>query len=206
MAEATDRPTDLESRNDALSHNSVEHRARLLANHNRAAEPLPPKPRIVRELVLLVVTVAVGLLLWPYREVATADYPEAQALADRLRAAYEPVWRGDVSPDDFAVPDGLRLFEFTIEERTVSVLTHPQPTAEDTCYGLRTGGGVTAVQFAATEGCVPQGPWAFESSGTWGEVLPNRRETPLWFVPAIGLLAFGAMTAAGSIAMKRISA
>lgn len=194
------------SHRDDLSQFSVEHRARMLRDRSVSVEALPPKPRVVRELVLIGITIVVALLLWPYREVATADYPEAQALADRLQATYEPLWRGDISPDDFSVPDGLRLFEFPIEERTVSVLTHPQPTAEETCYGLRTGGGLitTAVRFAPTEGCVPQGPWAFESTGTWSKVLPNARETPLWFLPTVGILAFGALTGASSIAMKRM--
>ncbi len=194
------------SPHDDLSQYSVEHRARMLRDRSASAEAPPPKQRVVRELVLIGITIVVTLLLWPYREVATADYPEAQALADRLLATYEPVWRGDISPDDLSVPDGLRLFEFPIEERTVSVLTHTQPTAENTCYALRTGGGfiTTAVRFAPTEGCVAQGPWAFESSGTWNEVLPNARETPLWFVPAVGLLAFGALSGASSIAMKRM--
>jgi len=149
----------------------------------------------------------VMLLLVPFADVATAEYPEARALADRLNAAYQSVWQGDASLEAAAIADGLRVYEFPVEDRTISVLTHPQPTADGTCYGLRTGGGLAtdAVRFAPTDGCVPLGRSAFESVGAWGDVLPSERMTTVWFVPALLVLIGCVLALTTNIVVKLLS-
>lgn len=189
------------------SHDSVEHRARRL--RSRAAPPKleTPKPSIRWQVVLLVVSVVLMAWIWRFVEVATLDYPEARDLADRLHATVESVWAGDLSLDDPArLPEGLRAYEFEVDGRPVWVLTHAEPTAFSTCYGLRTGGGLgtVAIRFEPTdEGCVPSGPWAVDASGAWSEVLPRRRVTPVWFVPVVGLGVGCALWCASSIVMRR---
>lgn len=185
---------------------SVEHRVRRLQNLQAPPKGPPPKRRIVKELVLIGIATVALLLLWPSAQVATADYPEARALADRLEAALQPVWRGATSLEDVAVSNDLRLYQFTVDGQTTSVLTHPQPTAFGTCYGMRTGGGLVtaAVRFAPTDGCVPQGRTAFLETGAWSEVLPRREVTPPWFIPAVGILGGIALAAASSLTMKLI--
>ena len=58
------------------------------------------------------------------------------------------------------------------------------------CYGLRLGGGFgsEAVRFLPSDGCVPQGPWAFDGAGGWEDVLGTERVTSVWFVPALIVL------------------
>lgn len=198
---------DDSSRDDDLSQFSFEHRVRRLGARSAPPKPPPPKRRFARDLVLIGGIIVVMLLLVPFADVATADYPEAQALADRLNAAYQSEWRGDTSLEAAAIADGLRLYEFPIEGRTISVLTHPQPTADGTCYGLRTGGGFAtdAVRFAPTDGCVPLGRSAFESVGAWGGVLPSERMTTVWFVPALLILIGCVLALTTNIVVKLLS-
>ncbi len=150
---------DDSSRDDDLRQFSLEHRVRRVGVRSAPPKPPPLKRRFARDLVLIGGIIVVMLLLVPSAEVATADDPEAQALADRLNAAYQSVWRGDASLEAAAIANGLVVYEFPVEGRTISVVTHSQPTADGTCYGLRTGGGVAtvAVRFAPTDGCVPLG-------------------------------------------------
>lgn len=180
------------SHDDDLSHFSVEHRARRLDSRAAPPKPPPPKRRIVWEVVLLGGIVALGALLSPFSDLATPEYPEARAQADRLSAAYQSVSRGGVSPRDAATAGGLDMYEFEVvgDGGTVSVLTHPEPTAEGTCYALRMGGGIAtlAAKFAPTDGCVPQGRAAFEMMGSWDDVLPSERMTTVWFVPVLLIL------------------
>ena len=168
------------SHNDDLAQFSVEHRVRRLGTHRAPEAPPPPKRLIVRDLVLLV----------PFSDVPNVDYPEARAQADRLDAAYRAVWGDDVSIKAAASAEGLLVYEFPAGERTISVLTHAQPTAAGTCYGLRLGGGFgsEAVRFLPTDGCVPQSRWAFDAVGGWDDVLGTERVTSVWFVPALTLL------------------
>jgi hypothetical protein len=99
------------------------------------------------------------------------------------------------------------VYDFQVDGRTVSVMTQPEPTADGTCYGLQTGGGLSnlAVTFAANEGCEPQGLWAFESTGSWEDVLPAERMTPWWFMPVMTVLAAGVLWFATSIVLKLIN-
>jgi len=53
----------------------------------------------------------------------------------------------------------------------------------------RCGLGSEAVRFLPTDDCVPQSRWAFDAVGGWGDVLGTERETSVWFVPALILLA-----------------
>lgn len=183
---------------------SAEHRLRRLQTQKEPVRSAPRKPHIVRELALIVVVAVVAVLLWPQARVATADYPEARSLADRIQAFVLPVWQGEASFAEAVIPDDLRLYEFDINGRTTWIVTHPEPTAHHTCYGLRTGGGLisAAVRFAPTEGCVPLGGTGFEVSGSWEEVLPREWVTPLWFVPVAGLLALLLLGAATRIVTK----
>jgi len=178
------------SHNDDLGQFSVEHRVRRLGTHKAPEPPPRPKRLIVRDLVLLGGVLLVALLLVPFGDVPNADYPEARALADRVDAAYRSVWGGDVSIEAAATAEGLLVYDFPAGEGTISVITHDQPTAAGTCYGLRLGGGFgsEAVRFLPTEGCVPQSRWAFDAVGGWDDVLGTERETSVWFVPALILL------------------
>jgi hypothetical protein len=198
---------DDSSRDDDLSQFSFEHRVRRLGARGAPPKPPPPKRRFARDLVLIGGVIVVMLLLVPFADVATAEYPEAQALADRLNAAYQSVWRGDASLEAAAIADGLVVYEFPVEGRTISVLTHSQPTADGTCYGLRTGGGfaTVAVRFAPTDGCVPLGRSAFESVGGWGDVLPSERMTTVWFIPALIVLTGCALALMTNIVVKLLS-
>ena len=178
------------SHNDDLGHFSVEHRVRRLGTHRAPEAPPPPKRLIVRDLVLLGAVLVAALLLVPFSDVPNDDYPEARAQADRLDAAYRSVWGGDVSIETAASAEGLLVYEFPTGERTISVLTHAQPTDAGMCYGLRLGGGFSseAVRFLPTDGCVPQGRWAFDAVGGWDDVLGTERLTSVWFVPALTIL------------------
>jgi hypothetical protein len=192
------------SRDDDLSQFSVEHLARRLGTRSAPPKPPPPKRRFVRDLVLIGALIAVALLLIPFADVPNAEYPEARALADRFDAIYASVWRGDTSLEAAAEADGLRVYQFPFDERTISVLTDPQPTAHGTCYGLRTGGGqaTVAVKFVPTNGCVPQGRSAFEKVGSWSDVLPSERLTTVWFIPALVVLIGCAMALTTSLVLK----
>lgn len=146
----------------------------------------------MRDLLFLGGLLAVGLLLIPFGDVPNTAYPEARAIADRLDNAYGLVWGGDVSIETAAVTENLIVYAFPVGDRTISVLTHAQPTAAGTCYGLRLGGGfgTEAVRFLPHDGCVPQGHYAFEAVGSWEDVLGTERMTTVWFVPAL-IFLFG---------------
>jgi hypothetical protein len=178
------------SHNDDLGQFSVEHRVRRLGTHKAPEAPPPPKRLIVRDLVLFGAVLVAALLLIPFGDVPNADYPEARVQADRLEAAYRSVWGGDVSIETAARAENLLVYEFPAAERTISVITHAEPTAAGTCYGLRLGGGFAAeaVRFLPTDGCVPQSRWAFEAVGGWDDVLGTERVTSVWFVPALIVL------------------
>lgn len=178
------------SHNDDLGRFSVEHRVRRLGIHKAPEAPPPPKRPVVRDLVLLGGVLAAALLLVPFSDVPNADYPEARTEADRLDSAYQSVWTGEASIEAAADDAGLLVYEFPAGDQTVSVLTHAQPTAAGMCYGLRLGGvfGSGAVSFLPSDGCVPQGRWAFEAAGGWEDVLGTERETAVWFVPVLIVL------------------
>ena len=189
---------------DDLKSFSFEHRVRRLSARNPPAKPAPPKHRFRRELVLLGFVIAMTLLLAPFADVPTPDYPEAQAQADVLNAAYRSVWSGDATVEAAAVAHGLSVHELPAGERATSVLTYPQPAAGGTCYGLRTGGGLAtvAVKFAQTDGCVPSQRTAFQEVGLWEDVLPSERMTTVWFVPALVILASSAIVLSTGIILK----
>lgn len=157
----------------------MEHRARRLTGA-RAPQPTPggrnraksPEVRraIRRDLVLIVGTLFVVVALLPFGDVPNPGYPEARAIADRLDAAYALVWQDEVALEEAAIANGMRVYDFSLSGRSVSVLVVPQPSSLGKCCGLRLGGGlyVAAVRFAPTDGWVPLGSAAFEESGTWG--------------------------------------
>ena len=192
------------SHDDDLQPLSFEHQMRRLGARSTPPKPPPPKRRITRDLVLTGIVVAVMLLLTPFSDVATPDYPEARAQADRLNSAYRSISNGEASIEAVASTEGLLVYEFPAGERTVSVLTHAQPTAAGTCYGLRLGGGFAtlAVEFAPTDGCVPQGRSAFRVAGLWEDVLPSERMTTVWFVPALIVLGSCAIVLSTDIVLK----
>lgn len=192
------------SHDDDLQPLSFEHQLRRLGTRSTPPKPPPPKRRITRDLVLTGILVAVMVLLVPFSDVATPDYPEARAQADRLSSAYRSISSGEASIEAAASAEGLLVYEFPVGERTVSVLTHAQPTAAGTCYGLRVGGGLAtlAVEFAPTDGCVPQGRSAFRVAGLWEDVLPNERMTTVWFVPALIVLGSCVIVLATDIVLK----
>ena len=178
------------SHNDDPGHFSVEHRVRRLGIHKAPETPSPPRRLIARDLVLLGGVVVAALLLVPFGDVPNPDYPEARAQADGLDAAYRSVWSSETSVADAADDEGLLVFEFPAGDQTITVLTHAQPTAAGMCYGLRLGGGfgTDAVRFLPSDGCVPQGRWAFDETGGWDDVLGTERVTSVWFVPALIVL------------------
>jgi hypothetical protein len=192
------------SRGDDLSQFSFEHQLHRLHARTAPPEPPPPKRRFVRELVLVGGIIAVVVLLSPFADIATPDYPAARTQADLLDTAYRSVWSGEASPEAAASATGLVVYGFPVDGRIVSVLTHAQPTADGSCYGLRTGGGFAteAVRFAPTDGCVPQGRSAFEAVGSWEEVLPSERMTAVWFIPALVVLIGSALALMTTIVMK----
>ena len=180
------------SHNDDLRQFSVEHRARRLGIKRTPDKRPIPRRLIVRDLVLLCGVVVVGLLLVPFGDVPNTDYPEASAQADRLSAAHRSIGSGDTSIAEAAEDAGLLVHEIPFGGRTISVLTHDQPTAAGMCYGLRLGGGLVseAVRFPPTDaGCVPENRSAFVATGGWRNVLGTERLTSWWFVPALIVLA-----------------
>jgi len=86
---------------------------------------------------VLIGGVAVAMLLAvPFADVPNPDYPEASAIAEHLNAACRSVWSGGVSIEVAASAEYLIVCQYPAEG-TVSVLTHAQPTAAGTCYGMR---------------------------------------------------------------------
>jgi hypothetical protein len=189
---------------DDLDGLSFEHRVRRVAARNAPPKPPPPKRGIARDLVLIGGIVAAVILLAPFGDVANPDFAEAGSQVERLDAAYQAVWSGDASIEAAAAAEGLRVHDYPLGERTVSIMVHPEPTAAGTCYGLRMGGGLStgAVRFAATDDCTPQALASFEAIGTWSEILPNQRVTTVWFVPALVALIAGAVILATNIVLK----
>lgn len=188
-----------------LSNLSMEQRVRRLRALNLPPTSTGRKPRILWELAIIAISMLALGLLWPFSKVATADYPGARQLADHLEAVLEPVWRGESSMEDLALSTDLALYQFTDDGRTTSILTHVQPTAFGTCYGVRIGGGlVTAsIRFTPTvDTCVPQGQTAYDESGAWSEVLPPQWRTEMWFVPAVAVFGGAALASASRIAVK----
>lgn len=170
---------------------SVEHRARRLSARTAPAKPPRSKRRrIVRDLALIGGIVAVVVLLRPFADVPNPEYPEASAIAERLNAAYRSAWSGGVSLEAAASAESLVVYRYPAGEGTVSLVTHTHPTAADTCYGMRMGDGFSTlvVEFAPTDGCVPQGQSVFREAGLWGDVLPSERITTVWFIPALIVL------------------
>ena len=139
-----------------------------------------------------------------FGDIANRDFPEAQARAASLQAAFELVWRGDASLGSAAIAKDLRAYEYPLGERTISVMVHPEPTAAGTCYGVRTGGGLdtVSVRFTATDDCVSEGRSSFEAVGTWSAVLPSQRVTSEWFVPALVTLIACALALTTNIVLK----
>lgn len=92
------------------------------------------------------------------RRRADPEYPEARAQADALNAAYRSVWRDEATVEAAARANGLTAYELQGEPQAVWLMTHPQPTADGTCYGLRTGEGTAtvAVKFLPIDGCEPK--------------------------------------------------
>jgi hypothetical protein len=180
---------------------SVEHRARQAATRHaqprREAAPTPRR-RLIRDGLLLGVLLIASAVLIPFADVANPTYAEGRAIADRLDAAYASVWRFGNAVPDAATSANLHLEAYPMTDgRTVWVLTVPTPSeSSGFCYGLRFGGGgpTNAVRFRATNGCVPLGRSAFETTGTWTDVLGTERVTSPWFVPALVVLV-GALIA-----------
>lgn len=172
---------------DDLSRLSTEHRVRRLVGSGASPKSPSSKRRFVRDLVLIGAVVVLTVLIVPFADVENPDFAEAQAHAAGLQASFERVWRGDASLESAAAAEGLRVYEYRLGERTVSVAVHPEPTAAGICYGMRTGGGLvtSAVRFVATYDCVSPPRSSFQVVGTWGEVLPSERVTPGWFVPGL---------------------
>lgn len=195
---------DSSNADDDLQAFSFEHQMRRLGARSTPPKPPPPKRRITRDLVLMGIVVAAMLVLAPFQDVATPDYPEARAQADSLNSAYRSILSGEASIEAAGSAEGLLVYEFPTEDRTVSVLTHAQPTAAGTCYGLRLGGGLAtlAVEFAPTDGCVPQGRSAFRVAGSWEDVLPSERMTTVWFVPALIVLGSCVLVLSTDIVLK----
>lgn len=189
---------------DDLKPFSFEHRVRRLSGRNPPAKPPPQQHRFRRDLVFLGAAITVAILIAPFADVPTPDYPEARAQADTLNAAYRSVWGGNVSVEAAAGAYGLNAYELPVGQRVVWMMTHPQPTTGGTCYGLRTGGGMAtvAVKFAPMDGCEPQQGTAVQGVGLWEDVLPSERTTAVWFVPAIAILASCAVVISTNIILK----
>jgi hypothetical protein len=153
---------------------------------------------------LIACTLLAAAALVPFGDVPNPGYEEARAIADRLDAAYALVWQDGVALEEAAAANGMRVYEFSLSGRTVSVLVVPEPSSLGKCYGLRLGGGldVAAVRFAPTDGCVPLGSAAFEESGTWGDVLGTERVTSVWFVPVVVLIVGIVLSLATNIVLK----
>ena len=192
------------SHTDDLKPFSFEHRVRRLGARTAPETPPPKKQRFRRDLVLLGGVIVLAVLLTPFADVPTPDYPEARAQADSLNAAYRSVWSGDASIETAAAAHGLDVYELPVGQRVVWMMTHPQPTAGGTCYGLRTGGGMAtvAVKFVPIAGCEPQQRTVFEGIGPWEDVLPSERMTTVWFVPALFVLASCALVISTGIFLK----
>ena len=201
------------SSDEDLSHFSVEHRARRLSGA-RAPQKTPggtkgarsPEARRVirRDLVLIAGTLLVAVALLPFGDVPNPGYAEARGIADQLDAAYALVWQDGAALEDAAAQSGMRVYDFALTGRSVSVLVAPEPSSRGTCYGLRIGGGleVAAVSFAPTDGCVPIGSAAFEEFGTWTDVLGTERVTSPWFVPAVVVVIAVVLSLATNIVLK----
>lgn len=190
-----------------MSHFMSAHWPRRPAARNDARKPRQLNRRFGRHLLLLGAIIVVALLLAPFADVATPDYPEARAQADRLDAAYQSVWRGDASPEAAATEHGLSVYELPVGDRMTSLMTHAEPTAGGTCYGMRMGDGLAtvAVKFAPTDGCGPHRGTAFRATGSWEDVLPSERMTAVWFVPALFVLISGAIILTTDIVLKLLS-
>jgi hypothetical protein len=186
---------------------SVEHRARRVGAVRAPVKPPPPMRRIVRELVLIAAILGAIVLAGPFADVPNPEHPEANALADRLTSAYRAIWRGEASVEATASAEDLAVFEFPAGERSISVLTHTQPTAAGTCYGLRFGGGETtiAIKFTSSSGCVPfHEQSTIQAAGPWEDVLPTERLTTVWFVPVLIVLASCIVVIITDIGLKLI--
>lgn len=170
-------------------------RAGLIADG--AARRRPLKQRLILDGVLAAVVVAITALVVPFADIANPTYAEGRSIANRLDTAYAGVWRDGSAATLVATDAGLHLEQYSTDGGTVSVMTVPEPSdTSGFCYGLRFGGGgpTDAVRFRATEGCVPLGRSAFETVGTWSDVLGTERVTSAWFVPALVVLV-GALIA-----------
>lgn len=175
---------------DDLDRFSPEHRARRAAGGPPRATP-PPATRIVRDLVLMGLLLVIALALVPFSDVANDAYPEPRGYADRIQSVFERVSREGAPLLETTEAAGLALFSPASAPPGVVVVTHPEPTEQGWCYGLRLGVGVVtaAVRFPPAEGgCVRSGTAAFSSTGSWDRVLPSERITTVWFVPAMVIL------------------
>lgn len=173
---------------------SPEHRARRAARlRQQVARPRPwSKKRLVIDLVVLVAAVALGLAVAGSADIPNPAYPEPREIADRIHDAWLRVVVDDVGADEAAEQARLRAYTYDTPDRTITVITHPEPTAAGTCYAVRFGPGIgerVGVLDEPTDGCTPRPPGVLARSGTWHDVLPSERITPVWFIPLVVLLS-----------------
>lgn len=153
----------------------------------------------MRDILILVSAIALGLAVQPFADVPNPDYPEAHDVAERLQAAWWSVVQGGVSPEEAAAAHGLHVYFFEVNERIRTVYTDSEPTASGDCYVVRRGpwiGTQWGILETPTSGCTPQPPGVVKVSGSQEEVLPSERITPEWFVPVIVLLSAIGLSAA----------
>ncbi len=191
---------------------SVEHRLRRAASSPAHGESAPEAPgyrkQLIRDLVILVFVALLGLAIAPFADVANEDYPEARAIADRIQATWRSIVSEGADPDEAAASAGLRVFVFEAAGSPRTILTHPEPTAAGSCYAIRFGPGIVTdagILLDTAPGCTPLPPGTFEHRGSWSEVLPSERTTPVWFVPLVVLLSGAGLIAVTGIPLALLA-
>jgi hypothetical protein len=156
----------------------------------------PWQRSIIRDVVIIGAVVVFGWALSLYAEQPNPDF----ALVLGLEEVFKTTLDGVAAEEAVAGNPQARLYSVERNGEPMHFLTHEQPVARGTCYGLRWQEGdlePAAGRFFSDGSCVPRVSGTF---ATGFPALPSESATAWWFTPALMVLI-----AIGLFALVRIA-
>lgn len=192
LVPSTVEVTELTSDASRKGDGAVSSRQRLESPHRGLR---PPRRAIVRDVGIVIATVALGLALFPNADAPNPDYTEAVALFAGLEDVHAVTLDGTSVEEATAANPEARLHIVERDSEPTYLLTHEAPV-DRFCYALRWRSGDLQPQtgkFAAERSCEPSpsGSFVTEMGGLplgAERFFPSETETRWWFVPALLVL------------------